>query len=124
MPRWSNVANQLRPAWSSGPAHQVTTRLSKPAADTETGPAGASLSVSNTGAVIPLGEIGRLFQPFQQLGRERIRASGADGLGASGHGLGLAIVQAIVTAHGAALTTAAHPGGGLDITVTFRSIPD
>jgi len=85
-----------------------------PSADAETG-AAASMSVSNTGAVIPPGELDRLFQPFQQLGRERIRGSGADG-----HGLGLAIVQAIITAHGAALTAAARPGGGLDITVTFR----
>ena len=86
-----------------------------PGADAETGAAAASMSISNTGAVIPPGELDRLFQPFQQLGRERIRGSGA-----GGHGLGLAIVQAIVTAHGAALAAAARPGGGLDITVTFR----
>jgi signal transduction histidine kinase len=86
-----------------------------PSADAETGAAAASMSVSNTGAVIPPGELDRLFQPFQQLGRERIRGSGT-----GGHGLGLAIVQAIVTAHGAELAAAARPGGGLDITVTFR----
>jgi signal transduction histidine kinase len=86
-----------------------------PSADAETGTAAASMSVSNTGAVIPPGELDRLFQPFQQLGRERIRGSGADG-----QGLGLAIAAAIVTAHGAVLAAAARPGGGLDITVTFR----
>jgi signal transduction histidine kinase len=86
-----------------------------PSADAETGAAAASMSVSNTGAVIPPGELDRLFQPFQQLGRERIRGSGT-----GGHCLGLAIVQAIVTAHGAELAAAARPGGGLDITVTFR----
>jgi signal transduction histidine kinase len=84
-------------------------------ADAETGAAAASLSISNTGAVIPPGELDRLFQPFQQLGRERIRGSGA-----GGHGLGLAIAAAIGTAHGAALAAAARPGGGLHITVTFR----
>jgi signal transduction histidine kinase len=86
-----------------------------PSADAETGADAASLSISNTGAVIPPGELDRLFQPFQQLGRERIRGSGA-----GGHGLGLAIVAAIVTAHRAALAAAARPGGGLHITVTFR----
>jgi signal transduction histidine kinase len=84
-------------------------------ADAETGAAAASLSISNTGAVIPPGELDRLFQPFQQLGRERIRGSGA-----GGHGLGLAIAAAIGTAHGATLAAAARPGGGLHITVTFR----
>ena len=86
-------------------------------ADAETGAAAASLSISNTGAVIPPGELDRLFQPFQQLGRERIRGSGA-----GGHGLGLAIAAAIGTAHGAALAAAARPGGGLHITVTFRPV--
>jgi signal transduction histidine kinase len=94
---------------------------SRAAAGLDTGPeasagaAAAIVSVANTGPVIPPGDLGRLFQPFQQLGRERIRGSGA-----GGHGLGLAIVQAIVTAHGAALTAEARPGGGLDITVAFR----
>jgi signal transduction histidine kinase len=86
-----------------------------PSADAEAGAAAASLSISNTGAVIPPGELDRLFQPFQQLGRERIRGSGA-----GGHGLGLAIAAAIVTAHRAALAATARPGGGLHITVTFR----
>jgi signal transduction histidine kinase len=79
-----------------------------------TGATAARLSISNTGIVIPPGDVERLFQPFQQLGRERVRGSSE-----SGHGLGLAIASAIATAHGAALTAAARPGGGLDITVTF-----
>ena len=82
---------------------------------TGTGVTAASLSISNTGTVIPPGELERLFQPFQQLGRERVRGSGG-----GGHGLGLAIAAAIASAHDAALTAAARPGGGLDITVTFR----
>ncbi|HUY51319.1 MAG TPA: ATP-binding protein [Streptosporangiaceae bacterium] len=36
-----------------------------------------------------------------------------------GHGLGLAIVQAIATAHGATLAAHARPEGGLDIKVSF-----
>jgi signal transduction histidine kinase len=72
----------------------------------------ARVSVRNTGTVIPADQVERLFQPFQRLGGERIRHTG-------GHGLGLAIVQAIARAHGATLTPRARPAGGLDIEVTF-----
>jgi signal transduction histidine kinase len=71
--------------------------------------------VANSGPVIPPGELDRLFQPFQRLGDERVRAQHGQG----GHGLGLAIVRAIAVAHGAALTAIARPEGGLDITVSF-----
>jgi signal transduction histidine kinase len=72
----------------------------------------AIISVTNTGTVIPPDEVERLFQPFQQLGSERI-------LHADGHGLGLAIVHAIASAHGATLAAHAQPDGGLDIEVSF-----
>ena len=71
-----------------------------------------TLAIGNTGAVVPPGEVDRLFQPFQRLGTERISRAG-------GNGLGLAIVRAIADAHGANLTAAARPDGGLDITITF-----
>jgi len=74
----------------------------------------AVISVSNTGTVIPLEEVDHLFQPFHQIGNQRI---GQD----DGHGLGLAIVQAIASAHGAALAARARPDGGLDIDVTFQN---
>jgi signal transduction histidine kinase len=74
----------------------------------------ATISVSNTGTVIPPGEIDRLFQPFQRTGHERVRHTG-------GHGLGLAIVSAIASAHGAILTAGARPEGGLDIEVSFSA---
>ena len=72
----------------------------------------ATISVSNTGTVIPPDEVGRLFQPFQQLGTERIRHAGA-------HGLGLAIVHAIASAHRATATARARADGGLDVDVIF-----
>jgi signal transduction histidine kinase len=62
--------------------------------------------------VISPGEVDRLFQPFQRLGRERIGSVG-------GHGLGLAIVRASADAHGAILVAVARPEGGLDIEVSF-----
>jgi len=72
----------------------------------------AVLSVSNSGTVIPPGEVDRIIEPFQRLGTERVRHG-------SGHGLGLAIVRAIAGVHGAALTVTARPDGGLAIDVSF-----
>jgi signal transduction histidine kinase len=74
----------------------------------------ATITVSNTGPVIPGDEVERLFQPFQRLGVDRVRHS-------DGHGLGLAIVQAIVRAHGAELSARPRFGGGLDIHVAWGS---
>jgi signal transduction histidine kinase len=72
----------------------------------------AYIAVRNTGPLIPPAEVDRLFQPFQQIGSERVRHT-------DGHGLGLAIVQAIAQAHGANVTARARPEGGLDVEVTF-----
>jgi signal transduction histidine kinase len=72
----------------------------------------AVLSVSNSGPVIPPAEVDRLFQPFQRLGPRPARRDG-------GHGLGLSIVRAIATAHGATVGARARPGGGLAVDVTF-----
>jgi signal transduction histidine kinase len=75
-------------------------------------PDGPRLTVRNTGAVVPFVEVERLFQPFQRLGAQRVGP-------ADGHGLGLTIVKAIATAHGANLAAHPAPRGGLDIQVTF-----
>jgi signal transduction histidine kinase len=72
----------------------------------------AVLSVTNTGALVPPSELDRLFQPFQRLDGRRSHHK-------EGHGLGLSIVRAIATAHGAAITASALSGGGLSIEVIF-----
>jgi signal transduction histidine kinase len=69
----------------------------------------AAVSVVNTGPVISPDQVDRLFQPFHRL---RSRTS-------HGHGLGLSVVHAIATAHGATVTARALPQGGLAIDVTF-----
>jgi signal transduction histidine kinase len=74
----------------------------------------ATLTIGNTGPTIPSSDIDRLFQPFQQVGSQRVGHY-------EGHGLGLAIVQAISHAHQAKLTAYPRPAGGLDVTVTFDS---
>jgi signal transduction histidine kinase len=72
----------------------------------------AVLSVANSGPVIPPAEVDRLFRPFQRLASARTSNGG-------GHGLGLSIVRAIATAHGADVTARARPEGGLQIEVSF-----
>jgi signal transduction histidine kinase len=84
---------------------QITTMASR---------AGAVLSVASSGAVIPAADVDRLFQPFQRLGPRRARRDG-------GHGLGLAIVRAIATAHAATITARPRPGGGLAVDIAFPS---
>jgi len=71
-----------------------------------------TISVNNTGPVVPRAEVERLFQPLQQIGRERVRHT-------DGHGLGLAIVRAVAEAHGANVIANARPEGGLEIEVAF-----
>jgi signal transduction histidine kinase len=83
---------------------------------TKTSNAGAVLSVTSSGQVIAAAEVDRLFQPFRRLGPRPARRDG-------GHGLGLSIVRAIATAHGATIGARALPGGGLAIDVTFPPPP-
>jgi signal transduction histidine kinase len=76
---------------------------------TSTAGSRAVFTITNTGPVIPAGEVARLFQPFQRLA----------GRSANGVGLGLAIVQAIANAHDATVSAQALIGGGLEIDVAF-----
>jgi signal transduction histidine kinase len=76
----------------------------------------ATVAVTNSGQVIPAAEVDRLFQPFQRLGPRRA-------LRDNGHGLGLSIVRAVATAHGASITPRPRPGGGLTIDVRFPLSP-
>jgi signal transduction histidine kinase len=71
-----------------------------------------TLSVVNTGPLIPTADVARLFQPFQRLATAR---AGHD----EGLGLGLSIVRAVTDAHGATVAALPRPTGGLEITVTF-----
>lgn len=73
----------------------------------------ALLFVENDGPVIPPQEVGRLLEPFQRLGRDRVPHS------AGGSGLGLAVARAVVNAHAGTLTARARTEGGLAVTVTL-----
>ncbi len=69
------------------------------------------LSVLDRGAGIPAADIERLKQPFTRLDAARSGASGA--------GLGLAIVERIAKIHGGALQLLPRVGGGLEARVTL-----
>jgi signal transduction histidine kinase len=75
-----------------------------------------TLTVTNSGPVIPDDQIRRLFEPFQKPAPERQGRR-------DGYGLGLAIVNAVTHAHHATLTTTARLEGGLSITVRFAHGP-
>lgn len=73
----------------------------------------AMLTITNSGPVIPVGELERLFHPFQRLDPRRTTTR-------NGHGLGLSIVRAIATAHRANLTAQPQSDdGGLSISIAF-----
>ncbi|MGH3393527.1 MAG: sensor histidine kinase, partial [Streptosporangiaceae bacterium] len=96
------IDNALRHNLPGGRA-EITTALTD---------AGAAVTVGNTGTLIPPDAVDYLFQPFRQLGLQRVRPG-------QGHGLGLAIVRAIADAHAAAVVASPRPQGGLDIEVIF-----
>jgi signal transduction histidine kinase len=75
----------------------------------------AVLLVANTGPQVPADQIQRLLQPFQRLGQDRVGEPG-------GSGLGLSIVAAIASAHGAVISARPGPDGGLSIEVSFAAL--
>ncbi|MEV3981649.1 HAMP domain-containing sensor histidine kinase [Nonomuraea sp. NPDC049758] len=82
---------------------------------TQTSGTQVTLTVTNSGPVVPANDLQRLCRPFQKLAPDR------HGRG-DGHGLGLAIVDAVTRAHHATLTADARPEGGLSVTVRFAQI--
>lgn len=93
-------------------AVRVTTRVRPPSAPTP----GAFLTVENTGEKLSPQVVATLTEPFRR-GSGRVHADH------SGVGLGLAIVEHIVRAHGGALSLAARPAGGLCVTVRLPLAP-
>jgi signal transduction histidine kinase len=70
----------------------------------------AVVTIENTGTPIPADELGRLFEPFEQIHPPGPHA---------GLGLGLAVVKAIADAHDALVNAHARPDGGLQVEVAF-----
>lgn len=76
---------------------------------------GLEVAVEDDGPGVPAADRERVFEPFARLDDSRSRASG-------GHGLGLAIVRRILTAHGGSAVIEDTPGGGARV-VTRWPIP-
>jgi signal transduction histidine kinase len=74
----------------------------------------AVLTVADTGEGIPPDDLPRVWDRFSRADPARARQSGQGGLG-----LGLAIVQAIVRAHGGTTAIRSTPGAGTTVTVTL-----
>ena len=70
----------------------------------------ARLRVSNDGPLVPAERLESLREPF-------VRGSGRGRTRDAGHGLGLAIVSAVATAHNGVLGLSANPSGGLTATL-------
>jgi signal transduction histidine kinase len=83
----------------------------------------AVLRVANTGPVIAPGEVNSLLRPFRR-GASAARAPRTRNIAGSGSddeglGLGLSIIQAIATAHGATFSIDARQEGGLKAELSF-----
>jgi signal transduction histidine kinase len=76
------------------------------------GPTDATLTVTNTGSVVPPDQVSRLLEPFQRATADRTASP-------NGFGLGLSIVVDVAAAHGAVLDVRSRLGGGLTIAVSF-----
>ena len=74
----------------------------------------ATVTVSNSGPVIPGYDVPGLFEPFRRLNRDRTRSKG-------GVGLGLSIVRAVAQAHGGRVVARTRDEGGLVISVQLPS---
>jgi signal transduction histidine kinase len=76
----------------------------------------ALLAVANSGHVVAAAEVHELAQAFRRGGRARI---------GDGHGLGLAIVQAVTRAHKGTMTIERENEGGLNVEVRLPvAVPD
>ena len=97
------VSNALR---HTPPGGRVTVKLS-------TGAGGeAIVAVEDTGCGIPAEHLSHVFERFYQADPARTDAS-------SGAGLGLALVQTLMTLHGGTVTVESEPGHGTVFTMQF-----
>jgi len=104
---WSALENVVRNAAKHGAPGGIVT-VSVRAIDGV-----ARVDVCDLGPGIAPADLPAIFQPFFRAGASRT--------GIDGHGLGLAIAQRVVQAHGGEIVAANRDGGGLQVTITLPS---
>ena len=77
-----------------------------------TTPRTIEIDIDDEGPGIPEAELSRVLEPFYRIEESRSRETG-------GVGLGLAITQSIVQAHGGTLTLSNRPTGGLRASIAL-----
>ena len=104
---WSALENVVRNAAKHGAPGGIVT-VSVRAIDGV-----ARVDVCDRGPGIAPADLPAIFQPFFRAGASRT--------GIDGHGLGLAIAQRVVQAHGGEIVAVNRDGGGLQVTITLPS---
>ena len=102
---WSALENVVRNAAKHGARGGIVTVALRLDAGL------ARIDVLDRGPGIPQDELAAVFQPFFRAGASRT--------GVDGHGLGLAIAQRVVQAHGGEIVARNREGGGLRVTITL-----
>ena len=105
---WSAIENVVRNAVK----HGAQGGLVEVALHSDDGQ--ARVEVRDRGPGIASGELPAIFEPFFRAGASRT--------GVDGHGLGLAIAQRVVHAHGGRITAANRDGGGLLVAITLPAL--
>lgn len=109
----SAVENVLRNAIRHTAANtEVTVSL---AADGGANP-GCTIRIADHGPGVAEDMLAQIFQPFVRVGDARDRNSG-------GHGLGLAIAERAIRAHGGTIHAEGRPGGGLVVAIHLPARP-
>ena len=75
------------------------------------------INIDDDGPGIPEAELSRVLEPFYRLDQSRSRETG-------GVGLGLAIAQGIVQAHGGTVTLLNRPLGGLRAKIVLPRVDE
>ena len=113
----SALAQLLDNAVKFGPEGTEVKIEGRPISDADGDRLGVELAVVDRGPGIPVGERGRVCQPFYQIDGSATRAHG-------GAGLGLAIAERMVSLHGGRLVIGDAPGGGARVALRIPLRPD
>jgi two-component system OmpR family sensor kinase len=105
---WRAIENVVRNAIKHGDGHEVRIGL-------RTDAGSVHIDVCDRGPGIAEEDLASIFEPFF---RSNPTHNNVDG-----HGLGLAIAQRVVEAHGGTIAAANQPGGGLRVTISLPVAP-